>query len=103
MSNRLLVLIVVIVAFSALSVMALLDVGYLGIIEPHFKTWGAGQVLADLVIALTLVVIWMADDARAKGINPWPFVVVTLFAGSFGPLLYLAMRELKASAQAPAH
>ena len=103
MPNRLLVLIVVIVAFSALSVMALLDVGYLGIIEPHFKTWGAGQVLADLVIALTLVVIWMADDARAKGINPWPFVVVTLFAGSFGPLLYLAMRELKASAQAPAH
>jgi hypothetical protein len=46
-------------------------------------------VLADLVIALTLVMIWLWRDARTGGRNPWPWIGLTLIAGSFGPLLYL--------------
>ena len=37
MSMRVLVLLAVIAAFGALTVLALLDVGYWGIFEPHFQ------------------------------------------------------------------
>ena len=97
MSNRLIAILLTIAAFGALTVMALLDVGYFGILEPHFQTWGGGQVFADLVIALVLVMIWMVADSRISGVNAWPFVIATLFLGSFGPLFYLIARELKAT------
>lgn len=100
MSGRFLVLLMVIAAFGVLSALALADVGYFGILEPHFKSWGGAQVFVDLVIALTLVMIWMVRDARTSGINPWPFVAVTLVLGSFGPLAYLALRELRAPSRA---
>lgn len=102
MSARLILLLVVTAAFGALSAMALMDVGYLGIIEPHFQAWGPGQVFTDLVIALIIALVFISDDARSRGINPWPFVAITLVAGSFGPLLYLIVRELRAPARRPA-
>ena len=98
MSPRSLVLITVIGLFGVLSALALRDVGYLGIIAPHFQSWGGAQVLVDLVIVCALGCLWMIDDGRARGISPWPFVVVTLFAGSFGILFYLVARELRAKA-----
>jgi hypothetical protein len=38
----------------------------------------------------------MVRDASARGLNAWPFVLVTLVAGSFGPLFYLVVRERRA-------
>ena len=102
MFGRFGILIAVIAAFGALTTLALLDVGYFGILAPHFKSWGEAQVLADLVILAVLSCIWMLNDARHSGIPAWPFLIVTLFAGSFGPLLYLAVRELRARAPRPA-
>jgi len=102
MSARLIGLFVVTGAFGVLSALALADVGYLGIIEPHFQSWGAGQVFADLVILAVLACIWMVADARARGLSAWPFVAITVFAGSFGPLLYLIVRELRSGARQPA-
>lgn len=101
MSARLLMLFVVTAAFGVLSAIALADVGYFGIIEPHFQAWGAGQVFADLVILAVLGCIWMVNDSRTSGINAWPFVAVTLVAGSFGVLFYLIWREVKATARKP--
>lgn len=98
MSSRVLLLLSVIVAFGTLSAVALADVGYVGILAPHFESWGGGQVLADLVIACTLAMIWMVWDSRTSGVNAWPFVVLTLVGGSFGPLLYLVTREVKGAA-----
>lgn len=95
MSTRLILLLVVTAAFGVLSAIALMDVGYWGIIAPHFQAWGPGQVFADLVIALTLVASWMVIDSRASGITVWPFLAITLVLGSFGPLFYLIARELK--------
>jgi hypothetical protein len=100
MSPRLLALILVIGLFGMLTAAALMDVGYFGIIAPHFQSWGAGQVFADLVILCALSCIWMVVDGRGRGINPWPFIVVTLFLGSFGVLGYLVLRELKAPGSA---
>jgi len=101
MSTRLLLLLVVTAAFGVLSAIAIADVGYLGILEPHFQSWGAGQVFADLVILAILGCIWMVADSRSSGVNAWPFVAVTLVGGSFGVLLYLIWREVRAIARKP--
>lgn len=86
-------LLVVLAAFGLLSMLALWQHGYWGLFEPAFKSLGAAQVLADLVIALTLFLAWMWRDARANGRNPWPWAVLTLATGSFGPLIYLLTRR----------
>ena len=96
MSGRLILLGLVIAAFGVLSTLALMDVGYFGILAPHFRSLGEGQVLADLVILGILACIWMVKDAPARGLTAWPFVVITLILGSFGPLAYLVVRELRA-------
>ncbi len=95
MSSRLILLLLVTAAFGVLTALALLDVGYLGIIEPHFRSWGAAQVFFDLVIVAVLACLWMIGDARERGVPAWPFVLITLVAGSFGPLLYLVVREVR--------
>lgn len=102
MSGRLILLAVVISLFTVLTALALLDVGYFGILKPHFESWGGAQVFTDLVIVCLLSCIWMVQDARQRGISVWPFILITLVLGSFGPLLYLAFRELRAPAVRPA-
>jgi hypothetical protein len=81
------------VLFGALTAAALWQHGYWGIAEPHFQSFGGAQVLADLVIALILFLVWMWHDAKATGRNPWPWIAVTLTLGSFGPLFYLLTRK----------
>ena len=98
MSVRLFGLVTVVIAFGALTAMALLDVGFLGILEPHFQSWGGAQVFVDLVIVCLLACIWMVNDAPSRGLNAWPFVLITLVAGSFGPLVYLVFREWRSRA-----
>ena len=87
------ILILILIPFSVLSAIALWQVGYWGLLAPHFQTFGGGQVLADLVIALTLVMTWMWRDAKATGRTVWPWIVATLILGSFGPLVYLMTRQ----------
>ncbi len=86
-------LLITIILFGALSAVALWQHGFWGIIAPHFQSFGAGQVFADLVIALTLAMVWMWHDAKATGRNVWPWIVATLALGSFGPLFYLLTRK----------
>lgn len=58
-----------------------------------FQNVCAGQVLADLVIAVSLAMVWIWYDARATGRNAWPWIALSLVAGSFGPLLYLLTQK----------
>ena len=99
MSLRLIALIAVILAFGALTAKALMDVGYFGIFLGPLESWAGTQVLFDLVIVCVLAIIWMLHDAKTSGVNPWPFIVLTVLAGSFGPLFYLVAREVKAGAK----
>jgi hypothetical protein len=94
MSTNLILLLLVAAAFTGLTATALLDVGYMGIFEPHFQAWGAAQVFFDLVILAALSCIWMVKDARSRGRNPWPYVVLTFVAGCYGILSYLIVGEL---------
>jgi hypothetical protein len=98
MSGRLIALTLVIVGFGVITTLALLDVGYFGILKPHFLSWGGAQVFADLVILAVLACRWMVMDARERGLPAWPFILTTLVAGSFGPLFYLVARELRPAA-----
>ena len=85
------ILTVVALAFGAYTLYAIAEVGYFGIWAAGFSSAGALQVLLDLVITCLLISSWMVVDARATGRNPWPYVLITLAAGSFGPLLYLLL------------
>jgi hypothetical protein len=86
---RRIILIVTLIAFLVLTTMAVLQHGYAGIFMQQFQSYGGAQVLVDLVIALTLFLVWMWNDAKAAGRNPLPWVLLTLALGSIGALIYL--------------
>ena len=90
----------VIVLFGGLTGVALWHHGYWGIFEPLFQSFAGAQVFFDLLIALSLVMVWIWRDATAQGRNPWPWILATLALGSFGPLLYLLTRPQAAPAEA---
>ena len=93
MLNTRLLAILITIPFTALSAYALWDVGYLGIWDYQRHSSAGWQVIVDLVIALVLVLVWLVPDARKDGKSPWPWVVLTLVTGSFGPLFYLIFRK----------
>jgi hypothetical protein len=88
-------LIVILLAFSALTVLALIHHGVTGIFSHQFVNLAGMQVFLDLVIALALFLVWMWRDARAAGRNPWPWLLLTLVVGSIGPLIYLILYPQK--------
>lgn len=47
-------------------------------------------------MALVLATGWLRLDARARGLNPWPWVLATPFLGSISPLTYLVYRTFLA-------
>lgn len=67
--------------------------GYTGFITLALDVDWAAQMLVDLVIALTIALAWLISDARRRGVAAWPYVLMTLFTGSVGPLLYLSLRN----------
>jgi hypothetical protein len=81
--------------FGALSAWALAEHGYIGLVETALSTPAGIQVGVDLVIAETLVLIWMSQDAKERGLPFWRYAAVSLFLGTFGPLAYLIHRELR--------
>lgn len=78
--------------FAVLSAWAVNHVGYVGIFEHAFASPGGIQLFVDLCVALGLVSIWMIRDARARAVNPVPYLLLTLSLGSIGPLVYFVAR-----------
>lgn len=90
MDNKKLLAIIILIPFTLLTAYAVVEVGYIGIFEYQLHSPAGWQVITDLVIACVLLLTWLIPEARRAGRNPWPWVALTLVAGSFGPLLYLA-------------
>lgn len=86
--------------FAALTIYSVMEVGYLGLFEYQLATSAGWQVLADLVIVCVLAMAWMIADARRSGRTVWPYLLLTVFSGSFGPLLYLLVGLLGSRAAA---
>lgn len=93
MTLRKILLWTLLIDFGLFSTWVMWEVGYLGIWQAGLASMGSLQVLVDLVIACTLIMVWIHGDARARGVNPWPWIIATLFVGSLAPLLYLLLRE----------
>lgn len=54
------------------------------------------QVMADLVIVMCLLLVFIRRDAQATGRPFWPWAIFSLIVGSFGPLLYFITAKRKA-------
>ena len=89
-------LILALIALGAVTAAALWQGGLVGIIGAIAQSYWSLQIFADLVIAMSLVMVWMWRDAKSTGSIIWPWIVITLIAGSFGPLLYWITRKEKA-------
>jgi len=94
--NKSIAIALVLVAFSGLTLYGIEVHGYLGFFEALGSTTAGVVVFTDLVISLTLVMLWMRSDASERGLPLWPYVLLTLAFGSVGPLSYLVHRELRA-------
>lgn len=79
------------VVFTGWTIQIVLDHGYTGFLTLAMNEDWAAQMLVDLAIALVIALGWLVGDARRRGRTAWPFVVLTLFTGSIGPLLYLSL------------
>jgi uncharacterized membrane protein len=88
-------LILAVIALGAITAAALWKDGLVGIFGAITHSYGSMQIFGDLVIALTLVMVCMWRDAKNTGRNIWPWIVITLVAGSFGPLLYFITAKEK--------
>jgi hypothetical protein len=86
-------------AFGAYSLYVMWEIGYFGIWQACMANIGTWQLLLDFVITSVLVVGYMARDARQTGRKLWPYALITLAAGSFGPLLYLLLAPREAGAR----
>ena len=93
MTRKALAILLALLGFAVLTGYALYDVGISGIFGAATADSGALQVFVDLIIVCFLACMWMFIDGRKRSLNPWPYIVITVLAGAFGPLLYLLRRE----------
>lgn len=96
----------VLIDFAIYSTWVMWDVGYFGIWQAGLTSTAALQILLDLAICCFIICSWMIGDARARGINPYPWVAATFLTGSLAPLVYLLVREYQnneMNSEIPAH
>jgi len=97
MNGKRLLIGLVLADFTALTAWAVYQHGFVGFLEPVTMNAAGMQIGIDLVIALSLVTIWMWRDATARGVSVIPYVLLTVTLGSIGPLVYLFNRERQAA------
>jgi hypothetical protein len=84
---------VVLAVFGFENAWALAHYGFVGTWENLLNAgFPTRLVIFDLLIALSLVMVWMWNDARERGATLWPYLLLTVTLGSVGPLLYLIRR-----------
>jgi hypothetical protein len=93
-------LLVVTALFAAFTGWVFWQTGFVGFFRQLLATPAGWQVLADVCIALFLVLSWMRRDASQHRRRFWPWVALTVALGSLGPLLYLLSRPREARAPA---
>ena len=83
----------VLLDFSGFTAYAVYPYGLIGVFEQALANTATTLLFTDLSIALSLVMLWMWQDARERGVSVIPYVLLTFGLGSVGPLLYLFRRE----------
>jgi hypothetical protein len=75
------------VGFAALNAYCFYTLATAGFIQAALANAATVGVFIDLLIALTMVALWMVRDAAQRGATVVPYLLLTLFLGSMGPLL----------------
>ena len=83
---------IVLAGFSILTAYALLEYGYVGFFRKVTANLASVTLLVDLVISLTIIMVYLGNDAKERGFSALPYLLLTLAFGSVGPLLYLIRR-----------
>ncbi len=94
-AKRLVLALVLFVAFTAYSVEVAIVHGPLGFLSVHEQGGWNLQVFLDLVLAILGFNVLAAPDAKRLGIPHWPYFVAMLALGSIGMLAYFVHRELR--------
>ncbi len=98
---RLVLLILVFVAFTVWSFAILGAEGVAGLLRTvQSEPWGA-QMLADLTIALLVAWTFLWRDAKERGLPALAYFIATLLTGSVAVLAYLVHREVAARRALP--
>jgi hypothetical protein len=84
---------IVLAGFSILTAYALLGYGYVGFFREVVSNVPSLTLLVDLVISLTIILVYLGNDASERGVSALPYLLLTLALGSVGPLLYLIRRS----------
>jgi hypothetical protein len=96
MNLRAFLLLDVLLLFLGFTIWVIESVGYVGFFEQALSSPVGIQLVVDVVLSLTLALVWMRNDSKASGVPFAPYLAVTLVLGSAGPLGYLLHRELRA-------
>ena len=83
--------IAILLPFIGLTFHALQTIGLIGLFQHQFENPAGWQVLADLVIALLIAMLWLLPEAKQAGRKPMVWFALTCMLGSIAPLLYLAI------------
>lgn len=83
---------IVLAGFSILTAYALFRYGYVGFFREVISSLASVTLLVDLIISLTIILVYLGNDARERGVSAVPYLLLTLAFGSVGPLLYLIRR-----------
>lgn len=83
----------VLLDFAALTVYALVSEPPTAFFDAVRANWWGIQLSVDLCIALTFGGVWLWRDAKARGINPLPWVLALPLTGSLALLAYALRRQ----------
>lgn len=84
---------VLLVALTIVTFLAVRDFGYVGIVQYGLFNFATMQIFLDLVITLVLFLFIIHQDTKERNTSFWPWLVITLIFGTYGPLLYLLFRK----------
>lgn len=79
--------------FTAFTLVVMAKHGVLGFLTLAMRDAWALQMLLDLFLALSLFAGFVVQDAKARGLRAWPWVIAMMTMGSVGALPYLVYRR----------
>lgn len=80
-------------ALTIITFLAVRDFGYMGIFSFGLYNFATMQIFLDLIITLILLLFVIWQDTRERKVSFWPWLIISLGFGTYGPLLYMLYRK----------
>ena len=92
MNIKKIVLALVFADFVALTGYAIATEPLSAMVDAITANWWSVQIFVDLCLAASFGCVWLWRDAKARGINPLPWVLAVPLTGSLALMLYALRR-----------